>query len=260
MIALVDWAYDKSSEQGRILERQSAANFSFRDLAEKIRMTEADKRAIEAFEPWESLGPFNESLDKDSPEFAIVDFLTSWRNRNYGKMAERAVNLMQLSITNDAQPDNRDEAATEKLKVPTFWSTYSDPPRGVLLWPPKHRRIGTNGQGVAITARSTGKHRYGIVSGSGDGKRQDRSRAQDGDARPHRYEGRARAYARGNRDAVSDHRRAKRAVALLLDRGAEVNAKDDKGKTPLATALRSKVKDKDRLAAVIGLLTDAGGV
>ena len=150
MIALVDWAYDKSSEQGRILERQSAANFSFRDLAEKIRMTEADKRAIEAFEPWESLGPFNESLDKDSPEFAIVDFLTSWRNRNYGKMAERAVNLMQLSITNDAQPDNRDEAATEKLKVPTFWSTYSDPPSGVLLWPPKHRRIGANGQGVVL--------------------------------------------------------------------------------------------------------------
>ena len=49
-------------------------------------------------------------------------------------------------------------------------------------------------------------------------------------------------------------------VALLLDRGAEVNAKDDKGATPLATTLRSKVKDKDRLAAVIGLLTDAGGV
>ena len=113
MIALVDWAYDKSSEQGRILERQSAANFSFRDLAEKIRMTEADKRAIEAFEPWESLGPFNDSLDKDSPEFAIVDFLTSWRNRNYGKMAERAVNLMQLSIANMAGQLRRDAEFVE---------------------------------------------------------------------------------------------------------------------------------------------------
>ena len=48
-------------------------------------------------------------------------------------------------------------------------------------------------------------------------------------------------------------------VALLLERGADVNAKDHKGATPLATALRSKIKNKDRLAAVIGLLTDAGG-
>lgn len=49
-------------------------------------------------------------------------------------------------------------------------------------------------------------------------------------------------------------------VALLLECGAAVNAKDAKGATPLATALRSKVKDRERLAAVIALLTAAGGV
>ena len=36
-----------------IPERQSAANVSFRDLAEGMRKNEADKRAMEAFEPRE---------------------------------------------------------------------------------------------------------------------------------------------------------------------------------------------------------------
>ena len=98
MIALVDWACDKSNEEKRIRERQAAANISFRDLAERMRKNEADKREIEAFEPRERLGPFNDSADKDSPEFAIFEFLTCWKGRNYGKMAERAVNFMRYSI------------------------------------------------------------------------------------------------------------------------------------------------------------------
>ena len=98
MIALVDWACDKSNEEERIREQQSAEDVTYRDLAERKRKTQADKRPMEAFEPWESLGPFNDSVDGNSPEFAIMDFLTCWKARNYGKMAER-VNLMQHSIT-----------------------------------------------------------------------------------------------------------------------------------------------------------------
>ena len=109
MIALVDWACDKSNEEEHIRERQSAANVTFRDLAEGMRKNEADKRAMEAFEPRESLGPFNDSsVDSDSPEFAIVDFLTCWKGRNYGKMAERAVNLTQHSIPKMAGQLRRD--------------------------------------------------------------------------------------------------------------------------------------------------------
>ena len=109
MIALVDWACDKSSEEERIRERQSATNISFRDLAEGMRKNEADKRAMEAFEPRESPGPFDDSsVDSDSPEFAIVDFLTCWKGRNYGKMAERAVNLTQHSIPKMAGQLRRD--------------------------------------------------------------------------------------------------------------------------------------------------------
>ena len=98
MIALVDWACDKSNEEERIRERQSAADLSFRDLANRMRRNEADKRAMKAFEPRESLGPFDDRVDGDSPEFAIIDFLTCWKGRNYGGMAERAVNLTQHSI------------------------------------------------------------------------------------------------------------------------------------------------------------------
>ena len=47
-------------------------------------------------------------------------------------------------------------------------------------------------------------------------------------------------------------------AALLLEHGAAVNARDNRGETPLATALRSTVKDKARLRDVVRLLAAAG--
>ena len=47
-------------------------------------------------------------------------------------------------------------------------------------------------------------------------------------------------------------------VEVLLDHGARVDAEDDAGETPLATALRSTVKDKARLLAVVDLLVGGG--
>ena len=47
-------------------------------------------------------------------------------------------------------------------------------------------------------------------------------------------------------------------VALLLDAGAAVDARDAQGERPLAAALRSTVKDKERLRDVIRLLAAAG--
>lgn len=108
MIALVDWAYDKTSEEDRIREQESQANVGFRELAEVFRKNEANKHAIEAFKPRENLGPFNDNLDEDSPEFTIVHFLNCWKDQNYGKMAERAVNLTQRSIKEMAGQLRRD--------------------------------------------------------------------------------------------------------------------------------------------------------
>lgn len=47
-------------------------------------------------------------------------------------------------------------------------------------------------------------------------------------------------------------------VQLLVDTGAEVNCLDGKGESPLACAIRSTVKDKDRLIDVITRLVEGG--
>ncbi len=115
LIALVDWACDKSSEEERIRERQSVVDFSFSDLAKRMHKNEMDKRAIEAFKPRESFGPFTDGVDKDSPEYAVIDFLTCWKNRNFGKMAERAVNFTQIPINKMAGQLRRDAQYIELM-------------------------------------------------------------------------------------------------------------------------------------------------
>ena len=112
MIALVDWASDKSDEEERI-RQQSAANVSLRDLMKRRRKIESDKRTIEEFEPRESQGPFDDSVNGDSPEFAIFDFLTGWKAQNYGRMATRAVNLTQQSMGKMAGQLRRDAEFTK---------------------------------------------------------------------------------------------------------------------------------------------------
>lgn len=99
MIALVDWAYDKATENERIQAQDSASKVSLSDVASSVRKLDEDKRVIAAFEPRETSEPIKADLDENSPEYAIVDFLRCWKTRNYGKMAERSVNLSKHSIT-----------------------------------------------------------------------------------------------------------------------------------------------------------------
>ena len=47
-------------------------------------------------------------------------------------------------------------------------------------------------------------------------------------------------------------------VSLLLEHGAEVDLRDDRWHTPLMTALRSRIKNKDKLREVVRVLTEAG--
>ena len=98
MIALVDWAYDKSSEEERRSEHEKKARFSFGDLATLIRDTELEKREMAAFVPTVNYGPFDENLEESTPEIAFVDFLTGWKDRNFGRMAKRVRNSTQKPI------------------------------------------------------------------------------------------------------------------------------------------------------------------
>ncbi len=99
MMALVDWAGDKLSEDERRAEAERKANVSLSDTLAQLRKIESDKRKIKAFEPFEREGPFGDPLVETSPEKAVLEFLSGWQNKNYGKMAKYAVNLSNKSIS-----------------------------------------------------------------------------------------------------------------------------------------------------------------
>ena len=113
MIALVDFACDKTSEDARRQEQQSEADVGVRDIVERLREVDEDRRAMNAFEVRETVGPFNDCLDQDSVEFAIMQFLTHWKCRNYGQLAEHAVNLVRQPVKKMAGQLRRDSELVE---------------------------------------------------------------------------------------------------------------------------------------------------
>lgn len=98
MMALVDWAIDMSSENERREEFDRNNNTTWSDVLEQSRKTQANKHEIEAFEPYEKSGPFNELIDVGRPEGVVWAFMAGWKSKNYGKMAQNAVNLTGKSV------------------------------------------------------------------------------------------------------------------------------------------------------------------
>ena len=99
MVALVDWACDKSTEDERASEHRSALDMGWNKIAAKVQKTQADRKAMEEYESRTNTGPFDGNLDPDLPEFAILEFLTHWQAENYGHMAKRAVNLVGKPVS-----------------------------------------------------------------------------------------------------------------------------------------------------------------
>lgn len=92
MIALVDWAIDKDSEYKRLAEFKRKESETFGDVLRFSRQVQEEKEIIDAFDPWEDVGPFADDLAADSAEFALDGFLAGWKARNFGKMAKHAMN------------------------------------------------------------------------------------------------------------------------------------------------------------------------
>ena len=98
LMALVDWAVDKSSEDERRVQYEKKQHETLSDTLEKHRRTYADRKIMDAFVPYDVDLPLIGPLDPDSPENALSEFLAGWKAKNFGKMALHSVNLTQNPI------------------------------------------------------------------------------------------------------------------------------------------------------------------
>lgn len=97
MVALVDWAGTKKSEQERIQVSRKASETTFMDTIRLYQKTQKDREALDAFSPVTTVGAFPESIGKDTPEFAVREFLEGWKAGNFGLMGAHAMNLVEKS-------------------------------------------------------------------------------------------------------------------------------------------------------------------
>lgn len=98
MMALVDWAIAKSSEESRREEFNRNNNLTLKEVLEGASKVRAETRAMEAFRPYEAVGPFQKPFKPDGPEEAVFAFLSGWQAKNYGEMAQHAVNSLREPI------------------------------------------------------------------------------------------------------------------------------------------------------------------
>ena len=99
MVALVDWAYDKETEDERASAHRSSKDMGWHEISGKLRKTQANRRAVKAYKLRTNIGPFEEDIDSDLPESAILEFPTWWQAGNYVHMAKLAVNLVGKPVS-----------------------------------------------------------------------------------------------------------------------------------------------------------------
>ncbi len=116
MIALVDWAHDKRDEENRKNKQAERENLSWRALFRQIRELGETRRALESFRAIDWSPPFDDALKSETPVLAVFEFLEAWKSKNFGAMAERAVNLLQKNQKHLAGELRRDAEVVQLLE------------------------------------------------------------------------------------------------------------------------------------------------
>lgn len=98
MMALVDWAIDKFSEEERKDDYEEKKKLSFEDNIKLYRKVQADKKDLHSFEPYEVVGLPEEPFPTDGPELVVLGFLAGWKAKNYGKMGKFVVNMTNKPV------------------------------------------------------------------------------------------------------------------------------------------------------------------
>jgi hypothetical protein len=97
LIALVDWAHDKAGEERRLERYEAEQNETLLSSFAQLLEIQKDRRSLDSWTPIILQGPFTGAFEVGSPGEAFEKFFRGWKTRNYGLMAEHAVNLAALS-------------------------------------------------------------------------------------------------------------------------------------------------------------------
>lgn len=93
LIALIDWANDKSDEDIRRNRHLADQKETLRDALERRALVQEEIRQLENWEPVIANAPFVDAFETGSPGEAFKRFFEGWEAKNYGAMAAHATNL-----------------------------------------------------------------------------------------------------------------------------------------------------------------------
>lgn len=118
LIAVVDWAADKESEDARCKADETQQSTSWGELATTCAKNRSNDLAIRSFEARHWLGPFNQDLAEDEPPVVFRNFLSGWNTGNYGSMAKCTLYVMRETSIKKAAGELR--SLYDGIKLTSF--------------------------------------------------------------------------------------------------------------------------------------------
>lgn len=92
--ALVDWAGAKAGEDERKAQDEARRNTSLKDTLASYAATKETSRQLDEWRPRNLVGAMEPPFEAGSPEEALFDYLTGWRDGNFMRMGSRSINFV----------------------------------------------------------------------------------------------------------------------------------------------------------------------